>query len=763
MRLAFSDIKKTISRHGGEPRLVPYLLPLPRSTSRHAAPVRASGGRTLAGGHPTRELDALIALYESYVGQARATWPDDRAATLLGDYRLARCLENVLSEWYVWQSPTWPEAGAEAAALVAANIVSSSQLRLALYDFVSASHGGFLPASERDVALDACAADLTISRATLEGLLYQDGDARAILARVTPAAPSAAQLATRYNQRVLEAVLANAAQVEWLLTPEFAATTGEPLGTTVKRVCFLARRMGVQYDIAYEGAGTAASGQPLLRVAEGRVAYQAGSDGFATEDTEDIEDARTLDVTDGVDTPRPISASHPLNRANLDIPAESATDAPQAPWPSVLNPASALIVTLYGPQEMTGAPNQYGERLARLCRALLGYRRATDTVGRSALAGAGLTGTARVYLHGRPLLFELNARLLSVIGASAGDEDARDGASVAGSNPEFDSSLEARLHEQFAVLEREGEARGWRLDREPEPILAGTTILVPDFALTRGSQRVYLEIAGYWRPEYRERKVRKLAAVRGRVALALAAPQSARAEFVAFERDFPILWYKDSVSAEALLALLDRSYNDLEARLVRLAPASIIAEITARGYISPVESMALLRCYSRDETARALDLLRRYAHSTSEPAPEWLDGIGLCSPGWLASLMSGIQQAVMDAKQQRLPLAELVAVVAARLTGNAVAVTESSVEALARRAGLGIMRTSIFDAEVYAGDAPIPGAHPDAAPPNALATQPRRRPRRTHTRTSAYTTQSIFPPEQPGPDNPEPDIPTRAP
>lgn len=430
---------------------------------------------------------------------------------------------------------------------------------------------------------------------------------------------------------------------------------------------------------------------------------------------------------------------------------------------SVVNSSSPLVVTLYGPQEMTGAPNQYGERLARLCRALLGYRRAPEKGGRSALAGPGLSGTARIYLHGRPFTFELDAKLLRLIGSSEAS-DKQDGADQSSASPQFDSSLEQRLHTQFTALERTGEAHGWRLEREPEPILVGSTILVPDFALTRGPQRVYLEVAGYWRPEYRERKARKLAAVRGHVALALAAPEAARAEFAAFERDFPILWYKDTVSAEALLALLDRSYNDLDARLAHLDLAAIVAEVSARGCIPSVESMALLRCYSRAELARALELLQRHARDTNAPAPDWLDGLGLCSPAWLASLLDGVHHVVSAADEQRMPLAALVVALSRLLPGHlAGSVTESAAEALIRRAGLQVMRTSIFDAMVYAGEASIPAPSPAATSPKPPRTQPRRGSRRTHTRATSYTTQSVFPPEQPGPDNPEPDIPTRAP
>ncbi|MGH2517910.1 MAG: DUF790 family protein, partial [Ktedonobacterales bacterium] len=417
-------------------------------------------------------------------------------------------------------------------------------------------------------------------------------------------------------------------------------------------------------------------------------------------------------------------------------------------------------ITLYGPREMTGAPTQYGERLARLCRALLGYRRAVDRPGHSALAGPGLTGAARVFLHERPLTFDLDAKLLTLLAPSDAGEPAFDRGGALDAGPQFDSSLEQRLHEQFVALERDGASRGWLLEREPDPILSGSTILVPDFALTRGARRVYLEIAGYWRPEYRERKARKLAAILGRVALVLAAPESARAEFAALDRDFPILWYKDTVSAEALLALLDREYDDLDVRLGQVDAASIAAEADLRGVILPAESMALLRCYSRAEFTRALALLQAHADATGDPAPEWVDGAGLCSPAWLADLLGVLREMVRVAEGQHLALAGLAAAIAARVPGAA---SEDTAERLARRAGLHVVRTSIFDADVRVEDSPLADSPPAVPSLRSPATQPRPRSRRTHTGTTSYSTQSIFPPERPGPDNPEPDIPTRAP
>ncbi len=402
-----------------------------------------------------------------------------------------------------------------------------------------------------------------------------------MLARIAEAAPTVAELAARYNQRAVETVLANAAVVEWIIAPE-RDSNAESLGTLVKRASFESE--APSFSVAEHptphhlsrtaapplaGEGVGGEVPTLPRVAERRASYV-------------------------------IQAIQP------DVPAAATPDEPETLDTALDTAAQPLVLTLYGPQELTGAPTQYGERLTRLCRALLGYRRDVPTRGRAALAGSGLQGSARVYLHGRPLTFTLDDRLLRLLspGADAGQSaDLPSGSPLPagrgdGGEDPYDSSLERRLAEEWASLGREQATAGWRLEREPEPILVGATILVPDFALRRDGRRVYLEIAGYWRPEYRERKLRKLAALRGAVPLLLAAPESARAEFAALAGQLPILWYRSYLSAPALLAVLERDYNDFEARLARLDIAGIRAEVATRGRIPPAEAYRLMRCFT---------------------------------------------------------------------------------------------------------------------------------------------------------------------
>ncbi len=679
MRIGLADVKKRISRADGELVVTPHLL----------------GPRQL-----TREIEALVALYEAHLGKEQATFPPDRAAELVGDYRLARCLSICMTGWYDWEPIAWPGTASadEAAALASARIADPSQLRLALYDSVNAAAGGYLATLQREDALNAFAAGLGIARSTLDDLLWLDAEERAILTRTAEAPPSPRELALRYNQQVFEALLTSASQVD-LTIPGAGTAHDPPQGTVVKRICFLARTFGVQYDVSFapgdDSSDASEESRPsfdLRRVAESKTPYSvAGA-------------ARTR-------------------------------EAPAMPYRD-----RDIVATLFGPLEVTGSPQQYGERLARLCRALLGYRRAEPSS--EALMPSGFSGSARIYIHGKPMRLRLDERLLSHLSRDSAVVNIGRERDV----PSFDSGVESEFFTEFDALERAGESRGWHLEREPEPVIVGSAILVPDFTLTRGTKRIYLEIAGYWRPEYRERKVRKLLAVADVIDLLVAAPRSAHDAFAPLQTTLPVLWYTASPRASALLDLLDVAYDDFTVRLASLDFVRIEREVRDRGRIPPVEGMALLRCYSRGELSRVLDVWSARGPSQAEERPRWVEDVGLCAAAWLDDMLGLVRRQVACAPNGRVKLSDLAA--ALEMSSS---LTEQGVEALVHLAGLRVTRPTLFMAEVLA-----PGQEPDAAEDatasyDSAATsaaprerQPRRQ-RQRKTTQNAPIAQPLFP------------------
>lgn len=73
----------------------------------------------------------------------------------------------------------------------------------------------------------------------------------------------------------------------------------------------------------------------------------------------------------------------------------------------------------------------------------------------------------------------------------------------------FDSTVEEKFARKFNEVV--GETRGWKLVREPDPLIAGDgKAFIPDFLIEKYGNRVYLEIVGFWTPEYLQRKLQKV-------------------------------------------------------------------------------------------------------------------------------------------------------------------------------------------------------------------------------------------------------------
>ncbi|MCD1295500.1 hypothetical protein CUJ83_10865 [Methanocella sp. CWC-04] len=69
----------------------------------------------------------------------------------------------------------------------------------------------------------------------------------------------------------------------------------------------------------------------------------------------------------------------------------------------------------------------------------------------------------------------------------------------------FDSEPEERFYESFVNA-----GTGWSIIREPEPLITGKRLYIPDFLLEKDGIKVYIEIAGFWTADYLRKKSEKL-------------------------------------------------------------------------------------------------------------------------------------------------------------------------------------------------------------------------------------------------------------
>jgi predicted nuclease of restriction endonuclease-like RecB superfamily len=629
LRFSLQDIKKQVQRRGDT-----------LSVSLHF----------LRPGELRGEIERLVTYHEQLLGRPQRDFSIEDARACIGDYRLAHCLISTLNAWYSWRQCAWQTALQRSAndllivRFQEAGIISPVQLRLALFNFVNERYCGFLDVQTRTEALEQfaemyCEKDdrgvHTLSVADLEYLLALDSDEEALLVRDDPHPPGADQVAALYNQWVFEAALFNASDVHFVIDCSAfmemqdvgANIPSTGVGAVIKRLCYLARKLGVYYDLAYDSASIA-----------------------------------------GQTTP------------------------------------SILHLTLYGPQEMTGAPQQYGIRLAKLSRILLGYSIPNHPRNNPRMGGGGddegrgrlrrpaldtdsdrlrrpgpasphtlpttaiLKAEATVHFLQRSYRFVMDTNLLNLLpppsdtnlietqpslttSSSSSNEQTPNQQLRESSHPYhitsaiYDSSIEQSFAEAFQSLANSDAADGWRLEREPEPLLltyplTETTsstppqgIFIPDFALTRDNLRIYVEILGFWTPSYRERKFAKLQLLKGRNDLVLAIPRESYETFASLSTVFPIVIYDGQLSATELLKVLRSHYDDLAERLAHIDVDSIRKRIESEGLLPERACYTLLHCYRRSELQQAAE------HVISEGIA-FTPGVGFYQTDWLEQLRS---------------------------------------------------------------------------------------------------------------------------
>lgn len=121
----------------------------------------------------------------------------------------------------------------------------------------------------------------------------------------------------------------------------------------------------------------------------------------------------------------------------------------------------------------------------------------------------------------------------------------------------FDSLVEASFAERWQQTQTP-----WRLEREVDLVPIPGSVMIPDFRLVHPDGRTWLlEIVGYWRPEYLQKK---FAQVRqsGRQDLILAVSQRLNLSKagINFEHlPVQVIWFKDKLLPSAVLSVLEAS------------------------------------------------------------------------------------------------------------------------------------------------------------------------------------------------------------
>jgi hypothetical protein len=123
----------------------------------------------------------------------------------------------------------------------------------------------------------------------------------------------------------------------------------------------------------------------------------------------------------------------------------------------------------------------------------------------------------------------------------------------------YDSMLEESFAKSWSKLKTE-----WRLEREVDLVPLPGSVMIPDFRLVHPDGGDFLlEIVGYWRPEYLQKKFSQVRrADSDNLILAVSERLNLEKAGIKFS-DLParIIWFKDKLSPQAVLEILEKSFG----------------------------------------------------------------------------------------------------------------------------------------------------------------------------------------------------------
>jgi predicted nuclease of restriction endonuclease-like RecB superfamily len=215
-----------------------------------------------------------------------------------------------------------------------------------------------------------------------------------------------------------------------------------------------------------------------------------------------------------------------------------------------------IVVT--GPDSLFRRTRRYGTSFARLLRAVA--------------ATSEWSLTATVDDRGRERELRLDDGDVSVPGVDPVAE------------PSYDSGVEADFAARFEALDLD-----WVLTREPEPLAAGSRVMIPDFAFdyAHADFRVFFEIMGFWTPEYVEKKLHQLENVED-VSLLVAVDDSLGVGEAIEARDHRAIPYSGSVRVKDVVDAL----REFEADLVERASTDLPEALTPDADVIELETLA---------------------------------------------------------------------------------------------------------------------------------------------------------------------------
>ncbi|MFQ3294623.1 MAG: putative nuclease of restriction endonuclease-like RecB superfamily [Natrialbaceae archaeon] len=189
-----------------------------------------------------------------------------------------------------------------------------------------------------------------------------------------------------------------------------------------------------------------------------------------------------------------------------------------------------LRVTVTGPASILKKTRKYGTTLAKLVPSIM----KADEWSLSAKVETDVSDETRIYE------FTLNSSHADLFPDKVAVES-------------FDSEVERDFATRISSL-----ADGWTVNREPTILRTGNRVMIPDFSFTRNDNDFYLEVIGFWTPEYLNEKLEKVRHVESEKPIMLAVNDSLSCTKEDFEdaNVEQVFFYDDQIPVKPVLKRL---------------------------------------------------------------------------------------------------------------------------------------------------------------------------------------------------------------
>jgi len=130
----------------------------------------------------------------------------------------------------------------------------------------------------------------------------------------------------------------------------------------------------------------------------------------------------------------------------------------------------------------------------------------------------------------------------------------------------YDSAVEEDFANRFQALSSD-----WRLKREPEPVIAGQHVLIPDFSFEREGIKLYMEVVGFWTTEYLMRKIAKLKKTEECIIVAVdEALACERLTKLENQQSLSIIYYRNKIPLPPILRYLQDAFEVVHTKQTEL-------------------------------------------------------------------------------------------------------------------------------------------------------------------------------------------------